>query len=234
MTAVGRAIRDFGFAGIAASLLALVILFGIFFVSDAPQQIAIKDKEIARLEKRIAQLSPPPLVDPCDKISIPHNGDERTATLDVIDKLLASITRGKTFAAITAAEQISIEFQSPMVAGRDASAVMQQIDSLIQLAKEADDDRLKISFAVSGQPIDRCVRGEGHPGSGERDTTIPRLTARYIKTLPSEAFTNAAAWSLVRYAPNVAQLLQWISDYATWTNNLRQTLVTKRNQSEVR
>ena len=51
MEEVGRALRDFLVAGLAASAVALLILFGIFFVRDAPTELGKLQTEVAGWKK---------------------------------------------------------------------------------------------------------------------------------------------------------------------------------------
>jgi hypothetical protein len=55
MTEVRKAARDFGIAGIAATGLALAILFVVFFVRDAPTQLLKASDEIQTLKRELSQ-----------------------------------------------------------------------------------------------------------------------------------------------------------------------------------
>ena len=61
---VGHAIKDFGIAGLAATALALIIVFCIFFIIDAPHQLELANQQITKLKTRIAELTPKPIVPP--------------------------------------------------------------------------------------------------------------------------------------------------------------------------
>src|ERR1700730_14196681 len=214
LVAAGRHLKPITYG----SFMFLVIMFGIAFVQDAPEQIRIRDEELAKHR---------PKPNPCDSLHPVGDTDERGKRTREIEELLNSIMQGRTKESTVAVQSIIVILRKSESPTQTIEELASDIDKLIGLISTAREEQRSIADKYQFSDIFKCIdAGIGINTGQATNVDYLRTIPPFLRSFSDEVLTNATGWRLLKYTKQMTWLEgQFGPDYLSWNDGLRHTLV---------